>query len=255
MNIRTTDGTLEEYNVEKVFNDIVESYKSINEAVDEHLIRNVIESLFVYENMTSAEIRRLIEEALMSVNKKVARAYISKYDTINSDKEYKRKKSDYIKNYIEASNAATGSKFDANANVSNKNVVTMGTELYKEENIKENRYLLYDRIKMMYSKKLADRYIYDLETHRIYKHDETAIPGMPYCVAITMYPFLEDGLTGLGGQSKAPTDLKSYCGEFINLVYSVSSQFAGAVATPEFLMYFDYRNTRYKLIIQNKNFV
>ena len=241
MNIRTTDGTLEEYNVEKVFNDIVESYKSINEAVDEHLIRNVIESLFVYENMTSAEIRRLIEEALMSVNKKVARAYISKYDTINSDKEYKRKKSDYIKNYIEASNAATGSKFDANANVSSKNVVTMGTELYKEENIKENRYLLYDRIKMMYSKKLADRYIYDLETHRIYKHDETAIPGMPYCVAITMYPFLEDGLTGLGGQSKAPTDLKSYCGEFINLVYSVSSQFAGAC------MYKDQ-----KLFIKNK---
>lgn len=240
MNIRTTDGTLEEYSVEKVFNDIVESYKSIKEEVDEHLIRNIIDNLFVYENMTSAEIRRLVEDALMSVNKKVARAYISKYDTIDSDKNFKRKKSDYIKNYIKASNAATGSKFDANANVSNKNVVTMGTELYKEENIKENRYLLYDRIKMMYSKKLADRYIYDLETHRIYKHDETAIPGMPYCVAITMYPFLLDGLTGLGGQSKAPTDLKSYCGEFINLVYSVSSQFAGAVATPEFLMYFDF---------------
>ena len=228
MNIRTTDGTLEEYSVEKVFNDIVESYKSIKEEVDEHLIRNIIDNLFVYENMTSAEIRRLVEDALMSINKKVARAYISKYDTIDSDKNFKRKKSDYIKNYIKASNAATGSKFDANANVSSKNVVTMGTELYKEENIKENRYLLYDRIKMMYSKKLADRYIYDLETHRIYKHDETAIPGMPYCVAITMYPFLLDGLTGLGGQSKAPTDLKSYCGEFINLVYSVSSQFAGA---------------------------
>ncbi|MBQ5527544.1 MAG: ribonucleoside-triphosphate reductase, partial [Bacteroidales bacterium] len=38
----------------------------------------------------------------------------------------------------------------------------------------------------------------------------------------------------------APTDLKSFCGEFINLVYSVSSQFMGAVATPEFLMYMDY---------------
>ena len=180
MNIRTTDGTLEEYSVEKVFNDIADSYKSVNEEVDEHLIRNIIDNLFVYENMTSVEIRRLIEDALMSVNKKVARAYISKYDTIDSDKNFKRKKTDYIKNYIEASNAATGSKFDANANVSNKNVVTMGTELYKEENIKENRYLLYDRIKMLYSKKLADRYIYDLETHRIYKHDETAIPGMPY---------------------------------------------------------------------------
>lgn len=228
MNIRTTDGTLEEYSAEKVTNDIANAYKSINEEIDEHLIKNIVDSLFIYENITSSEIRRLVEEALMSVNKKVARAYISKYDTINSDINFKKKKSDYIKNYIEASNAATGSKFDANANVSNKNVVTMGQELYKEENIKENRYLLYDRIKMMYSKKLADRYIYDLETHRIYKHDETAIPGMPYCVAITMFPFLIDGLKGLGGQSTAPTDLKSYCGEFINLVYSVSSQFAGA---------------------------
>jgi ribonucleoside-triphosphate reductase len=74
----------------------------------------------------------------------------------------------------------------------------------------------------------------------LYKHDESGTPGYPYCVAITMYPFLVDGLTKIGGQSKAPTDLKSYCGEFINLVYSVSSQFMGAVATPEFLMYMDY---------------
>ena len=55
-----------------------------------------------------------------------------------------------------------------------------------------------------------------------------------------MYPFLESGLKELGGVSVAPTDLKSFCGEFINLVYSISSQFMGAVATPEFLMYFDY---------------
>ena len=55
-----------------------------------------------------------------------------------------------------------------------------------------------------------------------------------------MYPFLESGLKELGGVSIAPTDLKSFCGEFINLVYSISSQFMGAVATPEFLMYMDY---------------
>ena len=55
-----------------------------------------------------------------------------------------------------------------------------------------------------------------------------------------MYPFLVSGLKELGGVSIAPTDLKSFCGEFINLVYSISSQFMGAVATPEFLMYLDY---------------
>lgn len=97
-----------------------------------------------------------------------------------------------------------------------------------------------DKIKAMYSKRLAEQYIEDLESHVLYKHDESGTPGYPYCVAITMYPFLESGLKELGGVSVAPTDLKSFCGEFINLVYSISSQFMGAVATPEFLMYFDY---------------
>lgn len=147
---------------------------------------------------------------------------------------------EFIRDYMKASNAATGSKFDANANVENKNVVTMGNELHKYKNILDNRKMIYDRISELYGTELADMYFQDICSHRLYKHDETATPGIPYCVAITMYPFLTDGLTKIGGISKAPTDLKSFCGEFINLVYSISSQFAGAVATPEYLMYMDY---------------
>lgn len=147
---------------------------------------------------------------------------------------------EFIRDYMKASNAATGSKFDANANVENKNIVTMGNELHKYENILDNRKMIYDRISELYGKELADMYFQDIWNHRLYKHDETATPGVPYCVAITMYPFLTDGLTKIGGISTAPTDLKSFCGEFINLVYSISSQFAGAVATPEYLMYMDY---------------
>ncbi|HBH21480.1 MAG TPA: ribonucleoside-triphosphate reductase, partial [Rikenellaceae bacterium] len=151
-----------------------------------------------------------------------------------------RKKRDFIKDYIAASNAATGSKFDSNANVTRKNIVTLGNELYKENNIKQNRYIMCDKIKTLYGRALADQYLKDLNSHVLYKHDESGTPGFPYCVAITMYPFLVSGLKELGGVSIAPTDLKSFCGEFINLVYSISSQFMGAVATPEFLMYLDY---------------
>ena len=147
---------------------------------------------------------------------------------------------EFIHDYMKASNAATGSKFDANANVENKNIVTMGNELHKYKNILDNRKMIYDRISELYGKELADMYFQDIWSHRLYKHDETATPGVPYCVAITMHPFLTDGLTKIGGISTAPTDLKSFCGEFINLVYSISSQFAGAVATPEYLMYMDY---------------
>ena len=55
-----------------------------------------------------------------------------------------------------------------------------------------------------------------------------------------MYPFLFDGLRNLGGTSMAPQNLSSFIGSFINLVFAVASQFAGAVATVEFLMYMDY---------------
>lgn len=146
----------------------------------------------------------------------------------------------YIRQYMKASNAATGSKFDSNANIDSKNAVTLGNELHKYKNIMDNRTLMYEKMTSMFDEKLADMYIADILSHRLYKHDETATPGIPYCVAVTLYPFLIEGLTKIGGVSTSPTDLKSFCGEFINLVYSISSHFAGAIATPEFFIYMDY---------------
>ena len=236
MDVRKSDGSYEEFSREKVKKGICSAYTTAGETCDELILESICNNLYLYDKINSSEIRRQIEDALMSFNKKVAKAYSEKYN----DSLPRKKKQDFIKSYIEAKNAATGSKFDSNANVSNKNIVTLGQELYKEDNIKQNRYILCDKIRKMYSKKLSEQYISDLESHVLYKHDESGTPGYPYCVAITMYPFLVNGLKGLGGESIAPTDLKSYCGEFINLVYSVSSQFMGAVATPEFLMYMDY---------------
>lgn len=240
MEVRKHDGSFEEFNPDKVKKGICEAYLAVKEECPEGLLDSLIKSLLIYEKIESFEIRRQVEEALMSVNKKVARAYIKKYEEIEEKHKRLKKNDDFVKNYINASNAATGSKYDSNANVSNKNIVTLGQEIHKGDNIQQNRYIMHNKIKALYSKKLANQYIYDLEHHIIYRHDESGTPGYPYCVAITMYPFLVDGLKNLGGQSTAPTDLKSYCGEFINLVYSVSSQFMGAVATPEFLMYMDY---------------
>lgn len=236
MEVRKSIGILEEYDPQKVKNGICEAYKSIGEVCNDVILGSIVNGLYIYDNIATSEIRRQVEDALMSINKKVAKAYIEN----NDDTKGIRRRQDFIKEYINASNAATGSKFDSNANVTNKNIVTLGQELYKGDNIRQNRYIMRDKIRHLYTKKLADQYISDIESHVLYKHDESGTPGYPYCVAITMYPFLVDGLKKLGGVSVAPTDLKSYCGEFINLVYSVSSQFMGAVATPEFLMYFDY---------------
>ena len=148
------------------------------------------------------------------------------------------KKIDFIDHYIQSSNAADGSKVDANANVTSKNIATMEAELNKDINIQVNRALVKRQIESLFGEELANEYTRQIEAHEIYVHDETSLK--PYCVSISMYPFLFDGLTKLGGESRAPKHLESFCGEFVNLVFAISSQFAGALATVEFLMYFDY---------------
>ncbi len=90
----------------------------------------------------------------------------------------------------------------------------------------------------MYGKEASDRYLELLNHHFIYKNDETNLAN--YCASITMYPWLIAGTTAVGGNSTAPTNLKSFCGGFINMVFIVSSMLSGACATPEFLMYMNY---------------
>ena len=163
---------------------------------------------------------------------------MGKLDNLDSLERNYRKKLNYIKKYRDARNAATGSQFDSNANVENKNVTTLAGELTKEEFIGTNRLLMCDKLTAMYGIDFAEEYLRQLRMHEIYKHDETSI--YPYCVSITMYPFLFNGMRDIGGKSDAPNHLQSFCGSFINLVFAIASQFAGAVATPEFFTYMDY---------------
>lgn len=156
---------------------------------------------------------------------------IMKIDTVED-------KINFINNYMVAQNAATGSEVDQNANVTRKNIATMAAELPKKDMILLNRVKMYLKLTEMYDEATAMQYIADLNHHIIYKHDETSI--FPYCCSITLYPFLLDGLTKLGGSSSAPKHLDSFCGCFNNLMFLVAGQFAGATATPEFLTYFDY---------------
>lgn len=196
---------------------------------------------FVYEtigNSTSIEdIQDIIEKKLMSIDKDVAKAFVIHRFVHAEDRVIENKRL-FIEEYKLAENASTGSKFDSNANVEHKNIATLSGELHKRENILLNRKLLTNKIEELYGKDLALEYLRQLNSHEIYKHDETSIK--PYCVSISMYPFLNHGLKTIGGHSNAPTHLQSFNGSFINLIFAVASQFAGAVASPEYLMYMDY---------------
>ena len=186
-------------------------------------------------------IQNIVEETLMSEFPQVAKEYILYRNHRNEIRQFVDRKEAWIKAYKEASNTAN-STIDDNSNVSNKNIGIMNNEIHKEDNIQISRRMIVRKLREIFPDFDAKQYEHDLENHIIYKHDESSFAGAvaPYCVALTMYPFLDGGIKGIGGLSAKPKNLDSYCGMLVNMIFAVSAQFAGAVACPEALLYFDY---------------
>ena len=236
--ITKRDGSKDQFSLDKIMNAIVKAFDSVDCPADLGTISKILSHLDIHDDITVENIQNQVEEALMREGYyQVAKSFML-YRQAHSEDRETLAKLQFLSEYCDSVNAATGSKYDANANVEHKNIATLIGELPKSNFIRLNRRLLTDRIKKMYGKHLADEYIDKLTHHYIYKNDETSLAN--YCASITMYPWLIGGTTSIGGNSTAPTNLKSFAGGFVNMVFMVSSMLSGACATPEFLMYMNY---------------
>ena len=236
--ITKRDGVKDLFSLDKIMNAIIKAFESVNEQTDLGVISKILSHLNIHNDIKVEDIQNQVEVALMQEGHyAVAKSFMLYRQQHTEDRETLERLK-FLADYCDAANAATGSKYDANANVEHKNIATLIGELPKSAFIRLNRRLLTDRIKKMYGKELADEYIDMLTQHFIYKNDETSLAN--YCASITMYPWLIGGTGGIGGNSTAPTNLKSFCGGFVNMVFIVSSMLSGACATPEFLMYMNY---------------
>ena len=164
--------------------------------------------------------RKLINQLSMLLN--ILDIPSNAFCTKKHDSESKGFKSNYDMFGINFSpEKINGLKYNLKASLNKwKKIITVDTEI-NEKYLEEKQ-----------------KYIYDITTEsRSFVCNNLWVHN---CVAINMYPFLEDGMTKLGGESKAPKHLESFCGSFVNLIFAISSQFAGAVAAVEFLLYFHY---------------
>ena len=236
--ITKRDGKREAFSIDKIKSAVAKAFLSVGSFATQETMTGVLSRLNISNGMTVEEIQNQVEVALMAEQYfSVAKSFMIYRQKRFEDREV-RDKLRFLIDYCNATNPATGSKYDANANVENKNIATLIGELPKSNFIRLNRKLLTDKIKQMYGKEVSDKYLDLLNRHFIYKNDETSLAN--YCASITMYPWLLSGTLSIGGNSTRPTNLKSFCGGFINMVFMVSSMLSGACATPEFLMYLNY---------------
>ena len=180
--ITKRDGNTERFSLDKIMNAIIKAFDSVKEPADLNCISRIISHLDLKDGITVEDIQNQVEEALMREGfYKVAKSFMLYRQRHTEDRETMEKMK-FLADYCTASNAATGSKYDANANVEHKNIATLIGELPKSNFIRLNRRLLTERIKKMYGKELADRYIYLLDHHFIYKNDETSLAN--YCASM-----------------------------------------------------------------------
>lgn len=235
----------EEFNASKIEVAIKKAFFSCNKEIDKNhfdkIMQRILSSIEILgqEEINIETIQDIIEETLMRFcYYDVAKSFIlyrEKHKNIRNNVE---RNLQFIDNFIKSDNTANAT-IDDNSNVSTHNIAVMNTEIHKEDNKETNIRIWYNKIKELYGKELAEQFIVDLNTI-CYAHDLSSQIGMPYCVAISLYPFLLNGIKDIGGLSAAPKNIDSFCGLFINLVFSIASQYKGAVATPGVLLCMDY---------------
>lgn len=244
MKVVKRNGNVEEFDFNKIINAVNKAFKSCSKQMPEYLSRELLSTLAINigDTISIEEIQDRVEDVLMN-NKyfDVAKSYII-YREKHKQSRFIRQRIDYMNKYSQSSdNAATSSETDSNANVTMKNVANLEGEVYKTTNRIIQRQRMKDSLNKLFPE-VADQYIIDLEHHIIYCHDEASTPVLKnYCEAVSLYPLLLNGVGNLDGVTpKAPNNLNSFCGQFVNAAFLLASQCKGAVAFGSFFIAFNY---------------
>lgn len=241
------NGKIQKYNIKKIKKGVAAAYGDTGQEIPANLYRRFnyyldkFDDKFDDDKIHVEDLQDVIEYFLMKENPDVAKAYILFRADRKKTREYVAQKKAYVENYKRQQNTADAT-IDDNSNVKGKNIGILNAEIHKADNIEISREMIMDKLEELFPEKDSKQYLRDLLNHILYKNDESnfAFAGSPYCVAATMYPFILNGIKDLGGLSAAPKNIDSFCGMYVNLVFALSAQFAGAVALPETLLYFTY---------------
>lgn len=245
MKVTKRNGKTEEFNLGKIINAVIGAYKSQNLKASDEVLEE-IKVCFTIKKLNDPisveEIQDKVEQILMDFAPyKVAKSFIL-YREQHKQARFIKERIDYMNRYSDsADNAATSSETDANANVTIKNVANLEGEVYKTTNRIIQRQRMKDKLNEMFPE-VAKLYEEDLSNHIIYAHDEASTPVLKnYCEAVSLYPLILNGVGEIDGITpKPPTNLNSFCGQFVNLAFLLASQCKGAVAFGGFFVAFNY---------------
>ena len=125
-NIVKRDGKHEPFSMDKITAAIEKAFRSVGQTPTAETLGKLTSCLYIHEGTSVEEIQNQVELTLMSHGYYgVAKSFIIYRQQHFEDREV-RDKLAFLVDYCNAENPATGSKYDANANVENKNIAKIG---------------------------------------------------------------------------------------------------------------------------------
>lgn len=244
MKVIKRNGNVEEFRIDKILHAVSEAYRSQGLVASKGVLRDIkyAFSKEISKPIGIEEIQDKVEQILIDLAPyRVVKAFIL-YRERHRQARFVRERLNYMDKYSGSSdNAATSSETDANANVTMKNVANLEGEVYKTTNRIIQRQRMKDKLNELFPE-VSRQYEKDLNHHIIYTHDEASTPVLKnYCEAVSLYPLMLNGVGEIDGVTpKAPANLDSFCGQFVNLAFLLASQCKGAVAFGGFFVAFNY---------------
>lgn len=130
---------------------------------------------------------------------------------------------------------------DGSANVTNKDITTILSEMHKSENKLQCLNKVYTEIIKLSNKATADEWLEREWVGYLYLHDGNTSSFIPYCYAHDLKPLAEQGLFFVSNiNPEAPKHLETFIDFVKEYINFVSNRQSGAVGLPNLIPYMYY---------------
>lgn len=147
---------------------------------------------------------------------------------------------DFIEGFIDSDNVANTS-IDANANIAQKDIVTLLSEMSKPDQKLLVFNKLYYEINKKYGYKIANEAMEAMWSYSLYMHDFNTATLVPYCFAYDIKPIAEKGLFFIQGYNAKPAKhLDSFIQILMEAIAFLSRRQSGACGLPNLIPYLYY---------------
>ena len=171
---------------------------------------------------------------------KLIETYGSEFTDLQGLSDEKLSLTDFISNFIDKNNVADAS-IDANSNITQKDVVTLVSEMSKPHKKLLAFNKIYYELNKKYSFKEANQIIEQLWNYSLYLHDFDTSTFYGYCFAYDIKDIVERGLFFIEGyNAEPPKHLDSFIQILMEAIAFLSRRQSGAVGLPNLIPYLYY---------------